>query len=191
MSKPQAQVYRLLIVVGLLAVVGGLAIVMVTSPQSWEMGPVAWFQGWVSSATPAIPTATATLEPPTATLEPPTPTETPTTRPTAQATRTPTGTPDEPTETATPQATPTATEVVLPANAAALARVSLNGAANGRVRNAPNGDTVIAVLPAGTEVYMLFNQVTVDGVVWVEIQVVNDTVTGWMADFLLEIVYQR
>jgi hypothetical protein len=59
------------------------------------------------------------------------------------------------------------------------------------VRNAPNGDTVIAVLPEGTEVYMLFNQVTIDGIVWVEIETVDGTVDGWMADFLLEIVFQR
>ena len=190
MPHPQSQVYKLLFVVAVLAVVGGLGIVIVTSPQSWRLGPVAWFQSQVSSPTPVAPTDTP---PPTAsaTLEPPTPTGTPTTEPTPRPSRTPTGTPEVPTETARPPATPTATQIVLPQNAAALARVDLDGAANGRVRNAPNGDTVIAVLPEGTEVYMLFNQVTIDGIVWVEVETVDGTVSGWMADFLLEIVFQR
>lgn len=186
MPQPQSQISKLLVVIAILAVAGGLSIVIVTSPQSWQWGPVAWYQSWASSPTPpptptAPPSETPTAAPPTATATTP-----------ATATPTPTSTATQPGPTETPATppTPTATAVVLPANVVALARVELNGASNGRVRNAPAGDTVIAILPEGTEVYVLPDPVTIDGTVWVEVLTFTGT-RGWMADFLLEIIYPR
>jgi hypothetical protein len=185
MSHSQSQINKMLILVAFLAVAGGLAIVIVANPQSWQLGPMAWLNSRNATTTLPAPTATDT---PTSTPEPTsTPTATATTVPTERPTLGITATPEEPTE--TPTATPT--EVVLPSNAVALAVVRLNGAANGRVRNAPNGDTVVTVLPEGAEVWVLVNEVDVEGTIWREVQTVDDNTFGWMADFLLEVVYER
>jgi cytoskeletal protein RodZ len=189
MPQPRSQINKLLVLVAILAVAGGLSIVIVTSPQSWQWGPVAWFESRVASPTAPAPTAAAAASE-TPTPEPSASTTPATTPPTAALARTATATERRPTETTTSTPTPTATEIVLPANVVALARVELSGASNGRVRNAPAGDTVIAVLPAGTEVYVLPNPVVIDGIVWVEVLTFTGT-RGWMADFLLEIVYPR
>jgi hypothetical protein len=178
----------MLIIVAVLAVVGGLAIVAITSPQSLDS--LASLFG-AASATPAAtatvaPSATPTLEqPPTATVE-----VSPTRRPTLSA---PLVTSTLPPATATPAAvaSPTATEIQLPSDAEALAEVQVEQAVNGRVRDLPNGDTVVAVVPNGTQLYVLSGREQIDNVVWMEVRLLDGTTTGWMADFLLKIVYSR
>jgi hypothetical protein len=94
------------------------------------------------------------------------------------------------TATPTAQASPTATAIDLPADAVALAEVQVQDAVNGRVRDVPNGDVVIAVVPNGTRVYVLQGQQAIGTVVWMEVRTL-DGQTGWMADFLLKIIYVR
>ena len=54
-----------------MAVVGGLAIVIVTSPQSWQYGPEAWIQAFIHTPTP-FPTAVPPTLTPTAVPDTPT-----------------------------------------------------------------------------------------------------------------------
>ena len=186
MRQSHSQVNTLLVLVAVLAVVGGLAIVAATSPQSFQLGSLLGLFG-VASATPAAtstsaPTASPTLAEPTATVE-----GTPTRRPTLlPALVTSTALPATP----APLASPTATEVQLPLDAVALAEVQAQDALNGRVRDLPNGDVVIAVVPNGEQVYVLQGQQAIGNVVWMEVRLA-DGQTGWMADFLLKIIYRR
>lgn len=187
MRQSHSQANTLLALVAILAVVGGLAIVAATSPQSFQLDSLVKLFGG-ASATPAAtatvaPTASATLAEPTATIE-----ATPTRRPTL-APALVTSTPDD---TATPaiSATPTATEIVLPADAVALAEVQVEESFNGRVRNLPDGNEVIAVVPNGTQLYILQGRHQIDTVVWMEVRLLTGE-TGWMADFLLKIIYSQ
>lgn len=188
MRQSHSQANTLLALVAILAVVGGLAIVAVTSPQSFQLDGLARLFGG-ASATPAAtatvaPTATATLAEPTATIE-----VSPTRRPTlAPALVTSTAAPA--TDTPPPAASPSATPIELPADAVALAEVQVQEAVNGRVRNLPDGNEVIAVVPNGTQLYILQGRQQIDNVVWMEVRLM-DGVTGWMADFLLQIIYSR
>src|SRR5207253_8214702 len=74
MRHSQPQMNLLLVLVAIMAVVGGLAVVIVTSPQSWQAGPAIWIQSLIATPTPfpteVPPTATQTSEPPTATRVP-------------------------------------------------------------------------------------------------------------------------
>lgn len=179
----------MLVLVAVLAVVGGLAIVAATSPQSFQLGSLLGLFG-VPSATPRPTVTVAPTASPTTTTEAfATAAVTPTPRPTLlPALVTSTALP----ATATPAsvASPTATEIQLPADAVALAEVQAQDVVNGRVRDLPNGEVVIAVVPNGTQVYVLQGQRTIGSTVWVEVRLF-DGQTGWMADFLLKIIYSR
>jgi Bacterial SH3 domain len=180
MQHSQSQVNLLLVVVAIMAVVGGLAIVIVTSPQSWQYGPAAWIQALVHTPTP-FPTAVPPTAAPTAV--PNTPTAAPTVRPTSRVTPTFGATEAE---TATPDLAPSETPSPLPTDVIALAVVVVQNAESARVRNEPGGDTVVAAVPAGTEVQVLGGKVEFNNVVWLQIRVAGGQV-GWIADFLLRI----
>ena len=179
MQHSQPQINTLLIVVALLAVAGGLAIVIVTSPQSWQYGPATWLQALIKTPTP-FPTAVPPTTTPTA--EPTRPTVTPTARPTGRVL---TATPFD-TETPTPEVTPTETPLALPTDVTALAVVTVQNADSARVRNQPGGDTIVAAVPSGTEVQVLTGKVEFNNVVWLQIRLPGGQV-GWIADFLLRI----
>lgn len=181
MQHSQPQMNLLLVLVAILAVVGGLAVVIVTSPQSWQAGPATWIQALITTPTPfptaAPPTATHTAVPATATLVP-------TARPTGPAlivTLAPTEA-----DTATPEATATETPAALPPDVTALAVVVVESAGSARVRNQPGGDTVVAAVPSGTQVQVLGGRVEFNHVVWLQVRVANGQI-GWIADFLLRI----
>ena len=178
--QSHSQVNVFLVIVALLAIAGGLAIVIVTSPQSWQYGPATWIQALLTTPTPIPPTEV----PPTAT--PSTVPTQPTTTPTAQSTvlaftATPTAQ-DTPTEVVTPTDTP----VSVPADVTALATIDTKGAGSARVRNQPGGDTVVAAVDNGAQVQVLGGRITFDGIVWVQIRTSTGTV-GWIASFLLHI----
>jgi hypothetical protein len=97
------------------------------------------------------------------------------------------------TDTATPRpsATPTGTRITLPTGVRAVAVVSdLLGTSTARVRSLPNGGTVIAALPKGTVVQVLFGQVNVEGTDWWQVRLRSGT-EGWMASFLLKVLVER
>jgi hypothetical protein len=100
---------------------------------------------------------------------------------TSTATAAPTDTP-APTETAAPTLSPTPG---LPPGVTALATVTLSEGIAGRLRDAPNG-TVIGGVPGNTQVQVLQGRVTTeDGIVWVEISIVETGASGWFAESLL------
>jgi len=180
MQNSQSQMNLLLVIVAVLAVVGGLAIVIVTSPQSWQYGPQAWIQALIHTPTP-FPTAL----PPTATPTgvPNTPTVAPTARPTSRVAPTLGATQAD---TATPELAPSATPIALPTDVVALAVVVVQNAESARVRNQPGGDSVVVAVPSGTEVQVLSGKVEFNNVVWLQVRVPSGQV-GWIADFLLRI----
>jgi hypothetical protein len=180
MQHSQSQANVLLVLVALMAVAGGLAIVIVTSPQSWQYGPAAWIAAAIHTPTP-FPTAVPPTEIPT--LAPDTPTSAPTARPTGRATATFEATEIE---TGTPDLAPTPTPSPLPTDVTALAEVVVQNAESARVRDQPGGDNVVAALPAGTIVQVLGGRVEFNNVVWLQIRVAGGQV-GWIADFLLRI----
>ena len=201
MNQSHSQVNGLLIIVAILAIVGGLTIVIVTSPKSWELGPAAWFQGPSPSLTPVPPSATPL----------PTDTATPTTVPPTRAptsTLGPTATRALPTETApvedagtltatvdgTPAPAtpiPAVTSNTLPEDVYGLAVVSLTaGATSARLRDLPNGEQIIAAVPNGTDVTVLFGRVEANDNMWVQVRLESGT-EGWMAEFLLRYTVRR
>jgi hypothetical protein len=118
---------------------------------------------------------TAVVEPTAA------PTEAVANTPVAPATTAPTQT-SAPTETVAPAATATPG---LPPGVTALATVTLSEGIAGRLRDAPNG-TVIGGVPGNTQVQVLQGRTTTDdGIVWVEINVIETGETGWFAESLL------
>ena len=176
-----------MLIVAVLAIAGGLTIVLVTSPKSWELGPAAWLQGLQPSATPAPATATPDYTP--------TPTVTPSPTITATATRGPTATllPTVAFPTPTPPgpaASPTLSVDDLPDDVKALAIVVVEGAGSARLRDVPAGENIVTAVANGTQVEVLFGQVEVDGIVWVQVRVKNNTI-GWMANYLLKILISR
>ena len=178
-----------MLLVAILAVAGGLTIVLVTSPQSWELGPAAWLQALQPSATPAPATATPDYTG--------TPTVTPLPTATATSTRAPTATllPTEalPTRTptvATPAASPTLSPDDLPDDVKALAVVIVEGAGSARLRDVPAGENIVTAVENGTQVEVLFGEVEIENVVWVQVRVRPNTI-GWMADYLLKILVSR
>src|SRR5438876_62238 len=116
MHPQHSQINTLLFIVALLAVGGGLAIVIVTSPQSWEFGPAAWLQSL--AGTPVRATRRPTPSP-TPSPAPPTATATPTARPTITILTLTAG----PSDTPTPDMTVTGTLPPLPDDVRALAVV--------------------------------------------------------------------
>ena len=185
MRQSQSQANTLLILVAILAVIGGLVIVAVTSPQSFQLNRL--FRG-----APTRPPATATVAP-TATPSEPAATETPVVSPTPRPTLAPalvTSTPTaSPTSNVSPTPTPTAIE--LPADAIGLAEVQAQAALNARVRNLPGGNTIVAVVANGEQVYVLPGQQVVNDVTWLQVRLMDGLTTGWMADFLLKLIYTR
>ena len=181
MHHSQPQTNLLLVLVALMAVIGGLAVVIVTSPQSWQAGPATWIQALI-----ATPTAFPTAVPPTVTQTavPPTATLVPTARPTGPAAAITLAATE--TQTATPEPTVTETPATLPSDVTALAVVVVQSAGSARVRNQPGGDTVVAAVPSGTEVQILGGRVEFNNVVWLQVRVADGQV-GWIADFLLRI----
>jgi hypothetical protein len=201
MNQSQSQINSLLVIVALLAVVGGLITVIVMSPQSWEMGPAAWLQGPPPTLTPVPPSATpAPTETSTATALVPPATASPTLAASAtesRATATPTVDPAVTVteQVATTTSTPTVGAVVtsnsLPDDVQALAVVTLTaGATSGRLRDAPNGETIITAVPNGTNVEVLFARVEAGGNMWVTVRL-GDGTEGWMAEFLLRYTVTR
>ncbi len=200
MNQSQSQINSLLIIVALMAVVGGLTIVIIMSPQSWELGPAAWLQGPPPTLTPVPPSATpAPTGTPTATVITPTP----------AASATATATTLAPSETPTvdlsatailtgteagavpPTPGPVITSNTLPEDVFGLAVVSLSpGATSGRLRDAPNGETILAAVPNGTNVQVLFGRIEADGNMWVQVRLESGT-EGWMAEFLLRYTVRR
>jgi hypothetical protein len=175
----------LLIIVAIMAVIGGLAIVVVTSPQSWQLGPMAWLQQRGGTSTqPAIthtPSPTPSPLPATATAT------------TVRATKAPvvtvTSTPAPATATRDTAATVTPTQV-LPADVVALAVVVVEGATRARLRDSPNGELTVTAVDNGTEVQVLAGNVKIDDIVWLQIRLASGEV-GWMADYLLRITQTR
>ena len=171
----------LLVLVAILAMAGGLAVVIVTSPQSWQAGPATWIQAFITTPTPfptaAPPTATQTEVPATATLVP-------TARPTGPAAVVTLAATEA--DTATPEPTVTETPEALPTDVTALAVVVVESAGSARVRNQPGGDTVVAAVPSGTQVQVLGGRVEFNNVVWLQVRVAGGQI-GWIADFLLRI----
>ncbi len=171
MRTPYSQFTSLIVIVAALALVGGIAIVLVTSRDSLELAPEIWFGG------EATPVAQAT-QPPTATAAP----DTATPEPTATV-PVPTNT-LLPSPTLPPSLTPTP-ESLLPEGVVALAEVDLAAAA-ARLRDAPNG-RIIGALLRGTQVQVLQGREVQDGITWVEVRAETGE-TGWIAEDLLVIV---
>lgn len=178
----------MLILLSIAAVVGGLAIVAVTSPQSLDLSRfLPFLQATAAPTVTPGPTAT-----PSATLTPPPATDTPVAPNTAPplVTSTPTNTEPPPTP-GGPTRTPTATRIVLPTDVRALAVITDKvGTLTARVRDVPDGAQVIAALPAGTGVQVLFGSQIVNGVEWVQVRL-NRGRVGWVARFLLVFVVER
>jgi hypothetical protein len=185
MHHQHSQINTLLLIVAILAIGGGLAIVIVTSPQSWEFGPAAWLQSLAATPTHA---RTETPSPsPAPSVAPSTATATATIRPTIKVLTLTAA----PTDTPTPDVTATGTLIVLPDDVKALAMVVVSqGIDSARVRDQPNGQTVIAAVPGGTMVQVLFGHVKIADTVWLEVRLADGQV-GWMADFLLQITQSR
>jgi cytoskeletal protein RodZ len=184
MSNSHAQMNTLLIIVAIMAVIGGLAIVVVTSPQSWQLGPMAWFQQRGGTSTQPVSTSTPTPSP-----SPRPATATPTT---AHATKAPVVTvTSTPAATATRDTSATVTPTQeLPPDVVALAVVVVEGATRARLRDTPNGELTVTAVDNGTEVQVLAGNVKIDDVVWMQIRLADGEV-GWMADYLLRITQTR
>ncbi len=177
MHRPYSQFTSLIVLVAALALIGGIAIVLVTSRDSLSFAPEIWFGSQSSPVadpgqSPAAPTASAPGEDVTATVV-----ATETAAP-ATATSTP-----APTETLGPTDAPTSSGTALPEGVTAIAIVDLDGVA-ARVRDAPAGKVIGAVLK-GAQVQILQGRQVVDGVTWVEVRD-NTGLTGWMSEDLLE-----
>jgi hypothetical protein len=175
MQRPYQQFTSLIVVVAALALVGGVAIVLLTSGDSLSLAPDIWFGSASPQPTLAAP-ATATATPAAVGQA----TDAPTQAPVAtQAPSTQTGLP---TEAATQSAL---TETLPPVSQAVTAEVVLQGVA-ARLRDAPGGHVVGALL-RGTLVEVLDGREVQDGVTWVEVRDPSG-LTGWMAEDLLQIV---
>lgn len=186
MHRSHSPVNTLLVVVALLAMAGGMVVVIVTSPQSWQYGPGTWIQAMITKPTPFLPTAAAPTASPTNPSS--SAASSPTARPTSHAV---TSTPDFTAtalalDTATPEITPSDTPAALPPDVTALAVVTVQGVGSARVRNQPGGDTVVAAVPSGTQVQVLGGRVEFNNVVWLQVRLPGGQV-GWIADFLLRI----
>ena len=186
MSHSHSQINILLIVVAILAVVGGLAIVVVTSPQSWQLGPVAWLQSRAGTSTPDAALVTTGRPSPSPAVASATATVPPATKAPAV---TVTSVPATSTATLEQTATLTATQV-LPADVIALAVVVVEGASKARVRDKPNGDLLVAAVEDGTQVQVLAGNIDINDVHWLQIRL-PDGQEGWIADFLLRITQTR
>jgi uncharacterized hydrophobic protein (TIGR00271 family) len=148
---------------------------------------------------PVVPptfTPTATLTPtptpgptstPTATLTPtstPTPSPTPTMTPSPTTTPTNTSTPSPTTTpTNTPSPTPTNTPTPTPTPVAGI--VSRTGGRGVHLRSAPNG-AIIASLPEGAQVEILYQRQVVDGQEWLQVRDEQGQ-TGWIVSQYVQI----
>lgn len=120
------------------------------------------------------PTPTATPTPSATPTPPPSATATPI--PTATATQTPTPSfTSTPTQTATPS--PTSTETLTPTPVPAV--IANTGGLGAFLRDAPGGK-VIAALPEGTPVEILYRRETANNIEWVEVRDAQGRI-GWVA----------
>ncbi len=184
MYQTQSQITVMLVIVAVLAVVAGVVIVLVTSPESLKLSNLQPARSQTATtaqlgtAAPAAGLTAAATDTPAA---PPsiTPSATRTQRPPSAT----------PTLTRMPSATPAVTVTplaALPADVRALATISLQGA-SARLRTAPGGD-IIAAIPGGATVQLLKQPSRVlDGITWVQIRDENGVV-GWVAFDLLLIL---
>jgi hypothetical protein len=188
--RPNFPVNTVLIIISLLAVAGGLASVFVASPQSFDLGRLALLGAIIAPENTPNPSSTPSLTP-----EPASPTAVPTATASKQRiailatdTSTPTDLPPSP---ARSTATPTATGVILPADVRALAIVTMRvGAALVRIHDSPNGAVLVAAIPGGTPLQVLFGSASVDGVEWLPVRLASGRV-GWVAGYLLTITLER
>ena len=188
--RPNLSLSTLLVVISVLAVAGGLATVYFTSPQSFDLGRLTLLQAIIAPESSPSPSATPSLTP-----VPPSPTLAPTVTASRQAitylptdTDTPAG---QPSTVPLASVTSTATGVLLPFDVRALAVVSDRvGSQLVRVHTAPNGAVMIAAIPAGTVVQVLFGSAVVDGVEWLPVRL-SPGRAGWVAGYLLTITVQR
>jgi len=191
-NRPNSQLSTLLIVISLLAIGGGLAIVLVTSPQSLLFSQSNFLPARATDpATPtASPTASGTTPPPTATLAPSS------TRLPPAATVTVVSPTAQPTRSPTPSPTPNfpivqLTDVTLASDVRGLAVVKpLADSQTARVRDLPNGPKLVAAVAGGTRLQVLFGQAVIDGVEWVEVRL-STLQTGWIARSLIDFTYER
>jgi hypothetical protein len=189
MNNPRnSQVNVLLIVLSLLAVLGGLAIVFVTSPQSLQLSQY--------GILPERPTEPVT----------PTPAPTAAATATASATAIPSATPFTPSATATSTPRPTSTQtagpsatlstadltnVALPPDVRALAVVNpLSNSQTARVRDLPNGEKLVAAVAGGTRLQVLYGDVIIDDVEWLEVRL-SSLQTGWISRSLVTFTFER
>jgi hypothetical protein len=138
------------------------------------------------------PTMTPTFTPgpsltPTSTPTPtPTPTITKTNTPTTTFTPTVTATPlpsSTPTETFTPMPSATPTQTFTPTPI--LAYIANTGRAGTYLRQSPAGK-ILALLPEGAPVLVLYRRETVNGQEWIEVRDVLNR-TGWVQSYFLSI----
>jgi hypothetical protein len=179
MYRPYQNFTSLIVLVAVLALVGGVAIVLATSGDSLSFAPGLWFgdaspapSAAVAGSPTETPEATAT-EPAPATEAPP---ATSTPSPTEAATETPV---------AGASAEVLVAETALPEGVTGIAEVVLQGVA-ARLRDAPGG-TVIGALLRGTQVQLLEGREVQGGITWVQVRD-SSGLTGWMAEDLLQIV---
>jgi hypothetical protein len=187
-----SQLNTLLIILSVLAIGGGLAIVLVTSPQSLLLSQYNLLPGRTTdpATLTASPTATGTPLPPSATLAPSSTRLPPAATVTvASPTASPTGSP-------TPSPTPTFPVIqlpngTLPSDVRGIAVVKpLADSQTARVRDLPNGSKLVAAVAGGTRLQVLFGQAVVDDIEWVEVRL-NTLQTGWIARSLITFTYER
>ncbi|MEP7357824.1 MAG: hypothetical protein ABI847_11325, partial [Anaerolineales bacterium] len=195
MNSPQnSQVNALLVIVSLLAVAGGLAIVLVTSPQSLQLSQLNLLppRATEPASATATPTASGTPLPATASLVPSSTHGAPTGTATAVIVAASATAPGS----ATPSLTPTNSIIQLTTAALApdvrgLAVVKNN--ANGqtvRIRDLPNGPKLVLAVAPGTRLEVLFGDVVVNGIEWVEVRLKSFR-TGWIARSLITFTFER
>ena len=192
MHNPRnSQANALLIIVSLLAVVGGLAIVLVTSPQSLQLFQNSFLPARATDAPSPSASPIASDTPPASATATASATRVLTTAAPTAVSPTP-----RPTTSPTPSPTPTfsivqLTDVALPADARGLAVVKpLADSQTARVRDLPSGSKLVAAVAGGTRLQVLFGDVMADDVEWVEVRL--DTLqTGWIARSLITFTYER
>ncbi len=136
--------------------------------------PMAQLDPLVPPTFTPTPTSTATQTP--SATPTPTPSATATNTPTATMTQTPTPTETlTPTQTATPSPTPTETPTPTPIPAV----IANTGGLGAFLRDAPGGK-VIAALPEGTPVEILYRREIANNIEWVEVRDAQGRI-GWVA----------
>jgi hypothetical protein len=173
MPYSRSRLYTRLVTAGIVAIAASSIIVLVASPRTWDLLPGAWLpHGQAATPTPGSGDMLAPTqggEPSLAATGEGVP------APIRQAGETP-----------LLEAAP-----ALAPDVRAIGIVTVaEGVNTARVRDKPNGPTPVAAVPAGTVVEVLFGQVSVDGVDWLQVRLASGQV-GWMAEFLLTLTRER